>query len=126
MRFLWWNEAAARFLLIYLAISLSYQGRSDAIPVVQNTTGFEYDLTKKIKKLIDSDLSSIAIAQFSASNQSNEGIKQILSESYQITTIPLSSAVPADVGVMIINGVSDINRVVYDITSKPPSTIELE
>ena len=26
----------------------------------------------------------------------------------------------------IINGVSGINRVVYDITSKPPSTIELE
>ena len=26
----------------------------------------------------------------------------------------------------IINGVQGINRVVYDITSKPPSTIELE
>ena len=26
----------------------------------------------------------------------------------------------------IINGVVGINRVVYDITSKPPSTIELE
>jgi len=26
----------------------------------------------------------------------------------------------------IINGVNGINRVVYDITSKPPSTIELE
>ena len=26
----------------------------------------------------------------------------------------------------IINSVSGINRVVYDITSKPPSTIELE
>ena len=26
----------------------------------------------------------------------------------------------------IINGVKGINRVVYDITSKPPSTIELE
>ena len=26
----------------------------------------------------------------------------------------------------IINGVAGINRVVYDITSKPPSTIELE
>ena len=26
----------------------------------------------------------------------------------------------------LLNGVSGINRVVYDITSKPPSTIELE
>ena len=26
----------------------------------------------------------------------------------------------------IINNVKEINRVVYDITSKPPSTIELE
>ena len=31
-----------------------------------------------------------------------------------------------DVSNKIINSVSGINRVVYDITSKPPSTIELE
>jgi len=31
-----------------------------------------------------------------------------------------------DVSNKIINSVNGINRVVYDITSKPPSTIELE
>jgi GMP synthase (glutamine-hydrolysing) len=31
-----------------------------------------------------------------------------------------------DISNKIINGVPGINRVVYDITSKPPSTIELE
>ena len=32
----------------------------------------------------------------------------------------------AKVSTRIINQVKGINRVVYDITSKPPSTIELE
>ena len=32
----------------------------------------------------------------------------------------------ANISNKIINGVVGINRVVYDITSKPPSTIELE
>ena len=102
-----WENDRRETRLIYLALSLSYQGRSDAIPVVQNTTGFEYDLTKKIKKLIDSDLASIGIAQFAVTTQTNEGIKQLLSESYQIKNVPLSSPVPTDVGVIIINGVSD-------------------
>jgi len=31
-----------------------------------------------------------------------------------------------DISNKIINSVKGINRVVYDITSKPPSTIELE
>ncbi len=35
-------------------------------------------------------------------------------------------AVKLEGGKKIINGVSGINRVVYDITYKPPSTIELE
>ena len=44
-----WENDRRETRLIYLGISLSYQGKSESIPVVQNTTGFEYDFTKKIK-----------------------------------------------------------------------------
>ena len=86
---------------------MSYQGRSEAMPVVQNTTGFEYDLTKKIKKLIDTDLKSIGIAKFASSNKTNQGIQQLLAESYNIMDVSMSSEVPSDIGALIINGVSD-------------------
>jgi GMP synthase (glutamine-hydrolysing) len=41
-------------------------------------------------------------------------------------TYPFSHEFLEDVANSIINNVPDINRVVYDITSKPPGTIEWE
>ena len=38
----------------------------------------------------------------------------------------LPEEVLARIATRIINGVRDMNRVVYDISSKPPSTIEWE
>ncbi len=102
-----WENDRRETRLIYLGIGLSYQGKSEAMPVVQNTTGFEYDLTKKIKKLIDTDLKSIGIAKFSKSKHTNQGINQLLSESYNIKDITMSSEVPSDIGVLIVNGISD-------------------
>ena len=102
-----WENDRRETRLIYLGIGMSYQGRSEAMPVVQNTTGFEYDLTKKIKKLIDTDLKSIGIAKFASSNKTNQGIQQLLAESYNIMDVSMSSEVPSDVGALIINGVSD-------------------
>ena len=102
-----WENDRRETRLIYLALALSYEGRTETIPVVQNTTGLEYDLTKKIKKLIDTNLSSIGVAKFSSTTQTNQGIKQLLSESYDIQDIDMSSVVSDDVGVLIINGIKD-------------------
>jgi len=102
-----WENDRRETRLIYLGIGLSYQGKSEAIPVVQNTTGFEYDLTKKIKKLIDTDLKSIGLAKFSSSLQTNQGIKQLLSETYDIKDVDMSETISSNIGALIINGVSD-------------------
>jgi len=102
-----WENDRRETRLIYLGIGLSYQGKSEAMPVVQNTTGFEYDLTKKIKKLIDTDLKSIGVAQFGSSKQTNQGVRQLLSESYDIQDVNMSIEVSSNIGALIINGVSD-------------------
>ena len=102
-----WENDRRETRLIYLGIGLSYQGKSESMPVVQNTTGFEYDLTKKIKKLIDSDLKSIGVAQFGSSRQTNQGVRQLLSESYDIQDVNMSTEVSSNIGALIINGVSD-------------------
>jgi len=102
-----WENDRRETRLIYLGIGLSYQGKNEAMPVVQNTTGFEYELTKKIKKLIDTDLKSIGMAKFSTSNQTNQGISQLLAESYDIKDINMSNAISSDIGVLVVNGLSD-------------------
>ncbi len=102
-----WENDRRETRLIYLALALSYQGRTEAIPVVQNTTGLEYDLTKKIKKLMDTNLTSVGLAKFASTTQTNQGISQLLSESYQIQDVNMSSVVSDDIGVLIVNGVSD-------------------
>ena len=102
-----WENDRRETRLIYLAISINYEGKSELLPLVQNTTGFEYDLTKKIKKLINSEIKSIGIAQFDVSNHQNEGVKQLISESYNIIDVDMTSPVPANIDMLLINGVSD-------------------
>jgi ABC-type uncharacterized transport system involved in gliding motility auxiliary subunit len=84
-----------------------YEDAREVIPVIQTTTGLEYDITTNIKKLVDSNKESIAIASTSTQTETNENIMQILRQRFNVRNIILDSVVPADIAVILLNGVSD-------------------
>ena len=93
---------------VYMGMVFLYEDKREIIPVIQTTTGLEYDITTKIKKLVETQKESIGIAQID--NQENiktDNINQILSERYIIRNININQTIPQDVNLLLINGVED-------------------
>lgn len=91
---------------VFMGLVIEYQDEDEVIPFIQKTTALEYEITSKIKKLVDDDNEAIAIAQFTSSNRTNQGIRQFLGERYQIQDIDMTNPIPSGLGVLIMNGVS--------------------
>ncbi len=92
----------------YLAIVIEYLDKQEIIPVVQTDAGFEYLLTRKIKKLIGKGKQTIAIATgFGAkSSQELQTLQQLLQDDYDFVDVDLSEdVVPNDAKALIVAGV---------------------
>ena len=85
----------------YLGLALSYQDKSETIPIIQDPSNLEYDLTSTIKKLLAEKLKNVAFTaghgehglnQFpistSTGTQTNDytEVAQALNKTYRITT----------------------------------------
>ena len=51
---------------VYMGMVFMYEDERETIPVIQTTTGLEYEITTKIKKLVDTNKETIAIAKTSS------------------------------------------------------------
>ncbi|MFH1850769.1 MAG: GldG family protein, partial [Candidatus Neomarinimicrobiota bacterium] len=92
---------------VYMGMVLIYEDQREAIPVIQTTTGLEYDITTKIKKMVDTNKRSVGFATFSGQTAKNQNLTQVLQESYQIRHISLADDLPGDLDLLLINGVND-------------------
>ena len=93
---------------VYMGMVFLYEDEREIIPVIQTTTGLEYDITTKIKKLVDSQKETIGIVQLSKQENINtENISQILRERYNVRNTDLSLVVSTDVSLLLMNGVED-------------------
>lgn len=92
---------------VYMGLVLIYEDQRETLPVIQTTTGLEYDITTKIKKLVDKNKRTIGFASFSGQTPKNSKLTQVLQESYNVQQVNLANEIPANVDLLLVNGVQD-------------------
>ena len=92
---------------VYMGMVFLYEDKRETIPVIQTTTGLEYDITTKIKKLVDREKRSIGFAVFGDQDVRTNNVSEALRQSYDVRRVSMDSEVPGDIGLLIVNGVED-------------------
>ena len=92
---------------VYMGLVLLYEDSRETIPLIQTSTGLEYDITTKIKNMVQVNKNSIGIVA-SLTDIQNQNLTEALSERYSVqSNLNLSSKVPDDINVLLLNGFSD-------------------
>lgn len=91
----------------YMGIAVSYGGKQEAIPVVQDTDGLEYNLTTIIRKLARPTRAKVAVLTGHDGPDPNKDIGRalgLLRQLYDVSELDLSSAktVPADTTALLV------------------------
>ena len=60
---------------VYMGMVLLYEDKKETLPVIQSTTGLEYELTTKIKNLVATEKLSIGIISLGNSEVVNDNLK---------------------------------------------------
>lgn len=92
---------------VYMGMVLLYGDKRESLPVIQTTTGLEYEITTKVKKLVDTDRPVVGLAASSGQNPPLEQISAQLREAYEVREVILGAPVPDDVGLLLLSGLED-------------------
>ena len=92
---------------VLMGMAILYEDNKEVLPVIQTTTGLEYEITTKIKQLVETNKPSVAIAQFEGQNEPYQSIQNILRQRYDVSVIKLSEPVPLNISAILIGGITD-------------------
>ena len=91
---------------VYMGMSFIFEDKRDVIPVIQTTTGLEYDITTRIKKLASEKNQNIGILNIN--NQAPiQNLTQQLRENFIVRNISLDNPIPENIDLVILPGVID-------------------
>ena len=92
---------------VLMGMAILYEDNKEVLPVIQTTTGLEYEITTKIKQLVETNKPSVAIAQFEGQNEPYQSIQNILRQRYDVSLIKLSEPVPLNISAILFGGITD-------------------
>jgi len=92
---------------VYMGLVFLYKDKKEVIPVIQTTQGLEYNLTATIKKLTSASLKNIGIISQENEEISTQNLSRFLEQVYNTRPVYLSADVPADIQVLLMNGLTD-------------------
>ncbi len=92
----------------YMGLVLLYEDKKEVLPVIQNTSTLEYDLSSTIKRLTSRDQKKIAFlaGQGEPVLQELQRAQQLLSKQYNVQTVDISKGQPLgpDIAALIVMG----------------------
>ena len=92
---------------VYMGLVLLYEDKREVIPVIQTSTGLEYDITTKIKSMVQAQKSTIGIVSL-ADEITNENLTRFLNERYATRpNLNLSNTIPENIDILLFNGIRD-------------------
>ena len=92
---------------VYMGMVLLYGDKREVLPIIQTTTGLEYEITTKIKKMVDENRPVVGIATTGGQTGNMERITARLHEGYTVRSVFLSAGVPEDIALLVVSGVED-------------------
>ena len=91
---------------VYMGLVLLYNDKKETLPVIQSTSGLEYDLTAAIKKLTAVNIKTVGI--YSATpDLKTQNLQKILSQTYSVRPVGLDDEIPTDINTLLVHGVTD-------------------
>ncbi len=92
---------------VWMGLALLYEDRRESLPMIQSTAGLEYQLASAIKKLLNTNKKTVAIAADPAWDGKNTSVTNLLSQTYNLRNINLGEPIPAEVDLLMINSTTD-------------------
>ena len=93
---------------VYMGMVFLYEDKRETIPVIQTTTGLEYEITTKIKKLVETNKETISFINTSSQNNiKNENISQLLRQQYTVRNTNLEQEISSEISLILLNGLED-------------------